>query len=400
MGIGGGLVGGALMMQAIQQQQQQQQQQRQIEQQGNRPQPSARPQRQPPTAEELAARERAAAETRMIADIQTRLNALQFNAGKPDGQPGGQTKTAIRAFQASLGQPQTGTMTDDQYVMLKAATTPQPPTATAVAPQAPAPGLSSGSIASGGVTSGGVSSGTMTTGSLPAPAQAAPTQPLAAQPLAAQPPPAQPVSARAQPVAAGAAAPSATADGGMPNLDIFSVRPLDRASDARQRLKTAGFSTCRDAGSALVCSTTSDTVTDTVVVGLTSAQDAQVYAVMRTVRLKVAADRGSVLARMRERYALLVDAPDRLLASGEACRQAALPLLHGGLASIQQEISSGKAGAGTKALADACDSFSGMSLADGGTVDSVSIALFSGTPLRSQAEAVVASGSAAGNIRF
>ncbi|EFO34287.1 peptidoglycan-binding domain 1 protein [Roseibium sp. TrichSKD4] len=44
----------------------------------------------------------------MIRDAQTKLNALGFNAGAPDGQTGPQTRSAVRAFQRSLGLPETG----------------------------------------------------------------------------------------------------------------------------------------------------------------------------------------------------------------------------------------------------------------------------------------------------
>ena len=44
----------------------------------------------------------------MIREAQDKLNYLGFDTGTPDGQMGPRTRSAIRAFQRSLGLPETG----------------------------------------------------------------------------------------------------------------------------------------------------------------------------------------------------------------------------------------------------------------------------------------------------
>ena len=46
--------------------------------------------------------------TAMVEQAQTKLNALGFDTGIPDGQVGPRTRSAVRAFQRSLGLPETG----------------------------------------------------------------------------------------------------------------------------------------------------------------------------------------------------------------------------------------------------------------------------------------------------
>ena len=46
--------------------------------------------------------------TAMIREAQDKLNYLGFDTGTPDGQMGPRTRSAIRAFQRSLGLPETG----------------------------------------------------------------------------------------------------------------------------------------------------------------------------------------------------------------------------------------------------------------------------------------------------
>lgn len=46
----------------------------------------------------------------MVLEAQNRLNDLGFDAGTPDGQIGPRTQEAIRAFQRSMGKPETGTV--------------------------------------------------------------------------------------------------------------------------------------------------------------------------------------------------------------------------------------------------------------------------------------------------
>jgi len=44
----------------------------------------------------------------MVLSVQTKLNALGFDTGTPDGQVGPRTRSAVRAFQRSVGMPETG----------------------------------------------------------------------------------------------------------------------------------------------------------------------------------------------------------------------------------------------------------------------------------------------------
>lgn len=51
-------------------------------------------------------------------EIQRRLNTLGFNTGKPDGKFGPQTRRAVSAFQSSVGAAPTGTLSQDETVLL------------------------------------------------------------------------------------------------------------------------------------------------------------------------------------------------------------------------------------------------------------------------------------------
>ena len=51
-------------------------------------------------------------------DVQTRLNILRFDAGRPDGLAGRQTRSAIRQFQAFNQLPVTGKLTNAGLVAL------------------------------------------------------------------------------------------------------------------------------------------------------------------------------------------------------------------------------------------------------------------------------------------
>lgn len=64
-----------------------------------------------PSAQELQARE----DRR---EVQRRLNMLGFDAGTPDGVYGPRTRSAISAFQASIGQQPTGRITEEQIMAL------------------------------------------------------------------------------------------------------------------------------------------------------------------------------------------------------------------------------------------------------------------------------------------
>ncbi len=313
--------------------------------------PASAPRRQQPSAEDQAARHRAAAERERVADIQARLNTLEFDAGTPDGVAGSQTRAAIRAFQMSLGHPQTGEMTTEQYETLKVTTSATPLPVQQAAP-------------------------------LP-PAQDAPSAPL--------------LSASTTAASVPGRVSFGTPERVVPDLDVFGIRPLDSRSDIRAKLSQAGFSDCREQGSTVSCSMATDTMSDTVLVALSGAPEASAYLVMRTVRLKIAAERGGVVNRMRERYAALVDAPDTLLASGEACRQQALPVVRAGMGSFTRDAANGGPGEQTLALAGVCDTFAAISVPTGERVDQISLALFSGRPLQPPAANAA---SAVNDIRF
>ena len=54
-----------------------------------------------------------------VLEVQRLLNAQGFGAGPPDGVLGDGTKRAISAFQRSIGRPATGSLTDDEFVVLQ-----------------------------------------------------------------------------------------------------------------------------------------------------------------------------------------------------------------------------------------------------------------------------------------
>lgn len=71
------------------------------------------------------ARSKAAEDREMIRRVQSRLNALNYDAGPADGVMGGRTETAIEIFQRKRGLPVTGKASAELAANLDAALTEQ-----------------------------------------------------------------------------------------------------------------------------------------------------------------------------------------------------------------------------------------------------------------------------------
>ncbi|MEO1711160.1 MAG: peptidoglycan-binding protein [Pseudomonadota bacterium] len=94
------------------------------------------------------------------AEIQSALNANGFDAGAVDGRSGPGTRRAIRAFQRSIGERQTGRLSEDQFARLtQPAAGPgpgaPPPSTVAVRPDLGQPGVAQPGTAQPGSVSGG-----------------------------------------------------------------------------------------------------------------------------------------------------------------------------------------------------------------------------------------------------
>lgn len=335
-------------------------------------------------AQEAARRQKIEAERAEVADIQSRLNMLNFDAGRVDGKSGGRTTNAIRAFQQSLGHPQTGSLTAEQKAILVASTSPS-----AVPPVAPAQNIP---------------------GFAGTPEQLAPPMdPIAAAdpfanatPLLPQPGnldlgqsqgqlPAQPqIQAPVQPPAQtpGGATVDPAGSAGLPGqgdeIDVFGVYPGMTGEQALAAMKTAmGAERCSTTATSISCQLDSQTMSDQVVIGLTDPADgALVHSVIRTVKSHPPVPRANIDQRMRDTYPTLVEAPDGIAASGQQCIAIAQGLRVDDFRPLKEWIVSGQpVTAPVASLATACSYYYELAVPAGETIAGLTIALFSGQAL-------------------
>lgn len=278
-------------------------------------------------AQEEAKRLRVEAERAEVADIQSRLNMLNFSAGDVDGRPGNQTTSAIRAFQQSLGHPQTGSLTAEQKAMLVASTSPS------VAPA----NANSGQNVPGLTEASGQPPAAM------APITTANNDPFAnATPLLPRPGNLD-IGPSASPPQTGPTSDAGAAQG-QEAVDVFGVYPGMKADQAQSALKNAmGADGCNATATSIVCVLASQTMNDQVVVGITAPDDgALVHTVIRTVKLQSPVPRAGIEKKMRETYPTLVSAPDSVAASGEQCVSAAQILRANDFSALRDWVQSGQ----------------------------------------------------------
>jgi len=288
------------------------------------------------------AAQRVAEERERMRIIQTRLNALGYDAGTPDGVAGPRTRRAISNFQASIGEPETGALSEAQLVMLyerssgfgAAPAMGYPVVGGAAAPAFPSlgtPVAAPSQPAPAFPTLGG---------SAPSPAAgAAPAFPQLAAPGAAQPVPAFPTISGA-PVAAAPAKPLVAGEGAAPvalppadNLgeevgktaygspdaqpDILGVTLGSPEADFVAMLTENEFAGCVAGAAAQQCVRETPSLTDTLK-GWVAGEEG-VWAMARLIQFKEPVEARFIKEQFTQTYPELMAAGNGLVSSGEAC---------------------------------------------------------------------------------
>lgn len=309
-----------------------------------RNQPRAAPRTQPRAQVDPAAAQRAAEERERMRLIQTRLNALGFDAGSPDGVAGPRTRRAISDFQLSIGQQPSGHLSEGQVATLYEQSSGfgagvAPVFATPGMAAAPAPAFPAlGAPAAPGVQPatafpalGGVapSAAIAPAGAFPAIAAPGATAPVPAFPTSAGAPvalatptplvagePAAPIVVPPTDDLGGEVAKTAfTALDDQPG--VLGVRLGSSDAEFTAMLAENGFAGCVAGAAAQQCVRQTASLTDTVKGWV--AGDEGLWAMARLIQFTepVAAD--FVRSQFAETYPELMADPDGLVSSGQAC---------------------------------------------------------------------------------
>lgn len=196
--------------------------------------------------------------SRQVRDLQVRLNALGYAAGKPDGIAGKNTRAAIEAFQRSLGHTATGRLSNQEVAELVSQTKSKV-----------------------GATSGK---------SIERVAASKKTERKTAQN-------AVPKKKHMQPT-------------------IYGVTVNQSVEAARKSLTEAGFSNCSYASGIMTCSKEAKTLTDEITLGVI---EGKLYAVQRSVQFKDVVARNELEGRLAAAYPSLVLKGDMTRVSDEKC---------------------------------------------------------------------------------
>ncbi|WP_346893480.1 peptidoglycan-binding domain-containing protein [uncultured Roseibium sp.] len=319
----------------------------------------------PQTRAQRAERARRREETKQI---QTRLTVLGFNPGGIDGGMGPKTRRAIGQFQASIGHPETGVLTQEQTAILFARSNgtdtagpvqtnyPSPPPA-AYQPEPDRAALP-----------GNMPSDTM---GLP---MEDPTSGNTAS-LGAD------GYQRSSSTISGQDAPTASFNGTPP--DVLGVGLGTDAPSARTKLEAAGLTSCTETGQQLVCRTENNTLKDTVTLAYTRLEaETRIHTILREIAFNQPVDRRHVLGKLDESYPDLVAAPDHRVFASRDCETLAGPsggVVMDGIMSWSKQAAPVTASIGS--LASSCGYFYSFDLANTPQVRSVSISLFEGGPI-------------------
>lgn len=370
----------------------------------NRQQAAPRPVQVDPAAAQRAAEQRE--QTRLV---QTRLNALGFDAGTPDGLSGPKTRNAISQFQVSIGAAPTGALSAEQIAVLyeqssgfgdgplPAGGFPSLGTASTapVTPPTAFPALG-GPAANPGAAAAFPALGTPGVPQAPAgqfPALATPEAPLgvAAFPTIAAPAtPAAPVAplvagsataSQAKPVQTSladevAATPFASLDA-QPQVLGISLGSSPEAFAAM--LEENGFGNCVAGAQSNQCVRQTATLTDTLK-GWSAADG--IWAIARLIQFTEPVPADFVQQQFNQTYPDLMAAEGGLISSGEACTivGTAVPQLAAVLDQRNDGDGAGEVPADLLAVANACPVAYSLAFNEGnGLVAAVQVLLFDGT---------------------
>lgn len=296
-----------------------------------------------------AASQRAAEQREQMRLIQTRLNALGFDAGTPDGVSGPKTRRAISEFQASIGAAGTGSLSAEQTATLYEQSSgfgsgPLPPGAAypALGAVAPAPVVAPSAFPALG---GAAPSATQPASAFPAlgaPAAAAPSggqfpalangnapagvpafPTIAAAPAAAGPAPApllagSATAAQVKPVATSLAeqvaiTPFASLES---QPQVLGISLGSSVEDFTAMLEENAFGDCISGTQSQQCTRQTPTLTDTVK-GWGSADG--IWALARLIQFTDPVPADFVHGQFSQSYPELMDTAGGLISSGEAC---------------------------------------------------------------------------------
>ena len=315
------------------------------------------PQPRQPTAAEIARQAEIERERERTRNIQTWLTALGFEPGGIDGSIGPNTELAIRSFQASINEPQTGSLTPNQEVLLYnfAVGTPVQIEAATPSTNLPNPGVTP---VVGGTTPPVVRP--MVDPNLPAPAQLPGNVAMSANFSGGQT-----VSAQITPP---------------PPVSVLGVRPQMQLEEARQQLVDRGYADCQDGEGLLACARGTE---DVVLVGYSqNGSDTQIHTIARTVKLAAPVARATLIDELKVPYPELIGAPDLAAASSGACFEAGRPIRSAHYAPMISWIGSGAPpAADIRNFATQCLYHYSIDVAEAPEVDGFTIALFAGGPI-------------------
>ncbi|MEO1065934.1 MAG: peptidoglycan-binding protein [Pseudomonadota bacterium] len=382
---------------------------------------------------------RSAEEIAAMVDIQTRLNALNYAAGTPDGIPGRRTRAAIRNFQAANNRPITGKLTNDGIALLYQQSTPILAQQRGLAPsQVAGAGFGTVPAQPGVVQPGAVQPGFNQPGAVqpgfnqPGAVQPSVVQPGIQQPGytqqagIAQPGIVQPVQPAAPAVGGAVVAPAlpvvpqqqlttpiAPAEPaqpqGSPEPEVVEVaavqnaaittnggeasKPYETLADrptvlglsvggsfasAADTLAAGGFSKCENFDNALYCDREAGFGSDKIAI---AASGNVIHTITRKMSFDTPIARDKVLGRMPASYDDLINSADQKVASSPACGALIASNATTFETIVKQSVDGDKYDASTTAFSHACKSYFAMNMPAGETVSEVELTFFDSAPI-------------------
>jgi peptidoglycan hydrolase-like protein with peptidoglycan-binding domain len=337
---------------------------------------------------------RIAAERDQMRLVQTRLNALGFDAGTADGLVGPRTRNAISDFQMSIGAVPTGRLTAAEQTMLMEQSTgfgAAPNMAAAAAPPVAFPALGTAAPASappaafpalGASPMPPTQAGNFPALATPAPTLGTPAFPTLAEPEVAAAPSMPLVAGSAQASAAALTRSSLEAEVAQTPFGSLDAQPAvlgitlgADGTDFAAMLEENGFTQCTGSASAQQCTRQTATLFDTVKGWIA---DDGVWAIARLIQFNEPVPADFLHAQFAETYPELMEAPNGLISSGEGCVIAGSRVPQ--LAAVLDQRAPGEVTSDLLTLADQCPVAWSLAFNEGnGLVAAVQVLMLDGT---------------------
>lgn len=312
-----------------------------------------------------------------VMDYQTQLNTLGFDTGTPDGSVGKNTRAGVMAYQASLGNEQTGRLTDVEAARLKILT--DDPNAPSVQmAQTPTPGVTNPLPTA--KPDAGVQ---VMTNAIPLPpsmqsATAAPKMALIA------PNGGSAVTLDVFSIDSDNSDFDLASKSG--NFDILQVRTGDALDAAFATLADEGVSNCQTMMEVSLCSMEGNP-NDNIAIRATtdSLGTARITTIARHMKFDPPYPESILTSMLEENYGDLVSAPDRMMGSA-GCEAVVGPTTHTGERIFEASVSSAQDE--LTELAAGCETFARLSM-DGpeqGQISNLFIVLFDGARISAKTD--------------